>query len=446
MTHLGLPPDSALDAGPLVRGLDYHGAKILAIIRHVPNSPWFLTAKMDAAEADAPESRLGWEMALITALIGLVNIAGAALVWRSQSARIHQERLEWFYAIANDTPAYLWMADSEVENSFINAPLARFLGSGESSLSQAWSDRVHPDDAAMTRSRFLECLRTQSEYHDEFRLRRHDGEYRWMVSKGVPRFSPAGVFLGYAGSVLDITGRRLAEQKLREANETLGRELAESTRKEEAIQDLSARLIDAQEEERKRLARELHDDLSQQIAALSMATGNLKRQIPEDRTEARAQSDRIHQKLVQLAEAVRRMSHELHPAILQYSGLAAALRSYCEEFGALTGIRVAVRIEGGFENVAAPAALCLFRVAQEALRNVAKHAGVTAAQVVLRHADGSLNLTISDEGSGMEPGWEVRKRGLGLLNIQERARLVCGKVEIRSQPGKGTRVSIQVPD
>jgi PAS domain S-box-containing protein len=446
MSHLGLPPDSALDAGPLVRGLDYHGARILAILRHVPNSPWFLTVKMDAAEADAPESRLGWEMAFITALIGLVTIAGAALVWRSQRARIHQERLEWFYAIANDTPAYLWMADPKIENSFINAPFARFLGTGETSLADAWTKLVHPEDAERARAMFLECLRTHSEYLNEFRMRRHDGEYRWIVSKGVPRFSPAGTFLGFAGSALDITGRRLAEQKLREANETLASELAESTRKEEEIQDLSARLIDAQEEERKRLARELHDDLSQQIAALSMATGNLKRQIPEDRTEARAQSDRIHQKLVQLAEAVRRMSHELHPAMLQYAGLPAALRSYCEEFGALSGIGVALEIEGSFEHVAAPSALCLFRVAQEALRNIAKHAGVSQATVTLRHADGSLDLTVADEGAGMETGRGIKKAGLGLLNIQERARLVRGKVEILSQPGKGTTIRVQVPD
>ena len=263
-------------------------------------------------------------------------------------------------------------------------------------------------------------------------MRRYDGEYRWMVSKAVPRFSAQGVFLGFAGSMLDVTGRRLAERQLREANESL--------------HVLSSRLIDAQEDERKRLARELHDDLSQQIAALSIATGNLKRQIPEERVEARAQSDRIHGKLVQLADAVRRMSHELHPAILQYSGLAAALRSYCEEFGALTGIHVSLQIQGSFEGVGAEVALCLFRVAQEALRNVAKHARVSTAAVELQRAGGVLQLTISDAGAGMETGRAASKAGLGLLNIQERARLAKGRVEIRSSPGQGTVVTVQVPE
>src|SRR5207253_722504 len=119
------------------------------------------------------------------------------------------------------------------------------------------------------------------------------------------------------------------------------------------------RLIGAQEEERKRLARELHDDLSQQIAGLSLAVGNLKKHIPGEPGDGRAQSDRIHQKLVQVAETVRRISHELHPTILQYSGLAPALRSHCAEFGALTGVQAKLTINGEFDGVQSGAALCI---------------------------------------------------------------------------------------
>jgi PAS domain S-box-containing protein len=431
MTGLGFPPDFALDSPHVVRSIDYRGAPVIAVLRHIPNSPWFMTAKIDAAEADAPEHRLGWEMALIAALIAVVNVTGAAVVWRGQRARIHEERMAWFYAIANDTPAYLWMADTELGNSFINTPFAKFLGTARTQLANTWSDAIHPDDAGQARALFLESMKKQIGYTHEFRLRRYDGEYRWIVSKAEPRFSAKGKFLGFAGSALDITGRRLAERKLREANESL--------------QELSSRLIGAQEEERKRLARELHDDLSQQIAALSLATGNLKRQIPKERAEALAQADGIHNKLVELAEAVRRMSHELHPAILQYSGLAPALRAYCEEFGALTGLEIALTVKGSFEHVAPAAALCLFRVAQEALRNVAKHARVSAASVELRRVDGVLQLTVSDNGVGMETGIAAAKAGLGLLNIQERARLVGGKVEIRSGAGQGTSIMVEVP-
>jgi signal transduction histidine kinase len=275
-------------------------------------------------------------------------------------------------------------------------------------------------------------MKAQTGYTHEFRMRRYDGEYREVVSKAAPRFSPKGKFLGFAGSIIDLTGRRLAERRLREANQSL--------------QQLSSRLIGAQEEERKRLARELHDDVSQQIAALSMATGNLKRQLPKDCGDAQRQADLIYGNLVQLAEAVRRLSHELHPAVLQYSGLEPALRSYCEEFGALSGLEIALEIEGSFAGVAPDAALCLFRVAQEALRNVVKHAGVSKASVELRRSQGMLRLKVSDSGVGMEPGVAAAKAGLGLLSIRERARLVGGKTEIRSVPGEGTSVTVEIPE
>ena len=432
ISSLGLPPDGAIEPGLVFHSADYRGAPVIAYLNRVPNSPWYITVKIDAAEADAPEKRLGWEMAAITGLIALVNLTGAAVVWRGRNARSQEEKTAWFYAIANDTPAYLWMADPKMENSFLNTPLAKFLGTQHTHLRQAWTDGIHPDDAERARSTFREHMKNHTGYTHEYRIQRFDGEYRWVVSQGVPRFSADGDFLGFAGSLLDVTGRRLAEGRLREANKRL--------------QELSSRLIGAQEEERKRLARELHDDLSQQIAAVSLATGNLKRHIPGERPEARAQADAIHAKLVGLAEAVRRMSHELHPAVLQYSGLEPAMRSYCEEFGALTGLDIALNIEGSFEGVAPDAALCLFRVAQETLRNVVKHAKVKEAKVELRRAKGVLSLRVSDSGVGMEKGRDRSKAGLGLLNIQERARLVGGKAEIRSEPGQGTSIRVEIPE
>ena len=122
------------------------------------------------------------------------------------------------------------------------------------------------------------------------------------------------------------------------------------------------------------------------------------------------------------------------------------MRSYCEEFGALTGLEIVLEIEGSFEGVAPDAALCLFRVAQEALRNVVKHAKVKQAQVELGRAGGVLSLRVSDKGVGMERGRGPSKAGLGLLNIQERARLVGGKAEIRSEPGQGTSVRVEIPE
>jgi hypothetical protein len=147
-----VPPDEVLDTGWSLAGTDYRGVRVLGTIRRVPDSDWYLLCNIDVDEVVAPLHRLGWEMGLITALIGLANAAGAGLIWRVQQARISRQREAWFQSVANDTPAYLWMASVGQENSFVNRPLRKFLGTGTESLSKSWAEYVHPDDAARTRS------------------------------------------------------------------------------------------------------------------------------------------------------------------------------------------------------------------------------------------------------------------------------------------------------
>jgi PAS domain S-box-containing protein len=426
-----VPDEKVFLRGWLRKAKDYRGVPALIMVRHIPNSPWYLSAKIDVSEVEAPLRRLWWEIASIVVLIGVAAIAGAGLIWRSLQLHIHREREQWLRAVANETPAYLWMSSATEENSFINKPFADFLGMDRQSLLWDWANHLHPEDAERTRARFLDCQARRSQYAAEFRIRRSDGEYRWMVSRGLPRFSAKGDFVGYAGSLLDITDRKQAEEQLRTTNAALAEELDERTRTEKEIQALSARLINAQEEERTRLARELHDDLSQQIAALSIATSNLKTDIPEEQAGARAQSDRLQQKLADLAESIRRLSHELHPAVLKHAGLAAALRAYCSEFSSLTGIRVALEAEGSFDGLPSAASLCIYRIVQEGLQNVAKHARVT--------------LTIVDRGAGMAPDRTGAAVGLGLVSIKERTRLVNGTVNIQSTPNQGTTITVSIP-
>jgi PAS domain S-box-containing protein len=354
-------PEEVLVRGWLRHTKDYRGVPVIVMVRRIPDSTWFLNAKIDVSEVEAPLRRLLWEMASMVVLILVANGAVVGLIWRNRQLHIHREREEWFRAVANDTPAYLWMSSRNEENSFINKPLRAFLGTDQQA---AWTSHLHPDDRERARVRFLECLTTGCQYLDEYRIRRFDGEDRWVIAEGVPRFSSKGEFEGYAGSLLDITERKEAEERLRAVNADLARELEERTRTEKEVQALSARLISAQEEERALLARELHDDVSQQIAALSIGMSNLKRQIPQQQADVREQSDRIHQKLVHVAESIRRLSHELHPAVLEYSGLAAALRTFCSEFESSTGIRVSLQAYGSFESVPSPVAVCIYRITQ----------------------------------------------------------------------------------
>lgn len=436
------PSDKVLAEGWQFTRVDEYGMPWLNVVRHIPGSRWYLLCQIHQAEVDVAPDRLGLEMAAVTLLIALASGLGVVLIWRGQRERLHREQEEMLYAVSNDTPAYLWMASTDYGTLFINVPFRKFLGLEGRAPSSTWVAAVHPDDAESRLTTLRESMAERRPHLSEFRVRRFDGQYRNMVSEGAPRFSPSGEFLGYAGSLNDITERKQAEEGLRLANASLARELEERTRKEQEILALSTRLIDVQEEERKRLARELHDDLNQRIAALSIAMGNLKRHIPEQYEEARAQSDRIQRNLVLLAELVRRISHELHTAVLQYSGLRAALEAYCEE---MTGLRISLRIEGAVDEASAPAALCIYRIAQEALQNVAKHAGVDSATVELRREGERLHFRISDAGLGMEAGASEKSTGLGLVSIAERARLAGGSARFESRPGEGTTVIVDIP-
>lgn len=297
---------------------------------------------------------------------------------------------------------------------------------------EGYLERVHPDDREFMRTTIEQALRDRKPFALEERIVRPDGEVRTLHSQGKWVFDESGQLVKLVGTCQDITERKRTEQQLLEANT--------------ALHSLSARLIHAQEEERTRIARELHDDLSQQIAAVSIAVSNLKRGIPGERDDLRTQSERIQQRAIQLAGAVRRISHELHPAILEHAGLAAALIGYCEEVQELTGIRVTRRTEGTFTGVAAPVALAVYRIAQEALQNVVKHARVDECDVLLERTGGSVLLRVSDGGGGLSGDAENSVKGLGLISMKERARAINGEIRIDGRAGHGTVLTLNAPD
>ncbi len=189
----------------------------------------------------------------------------------------------------------------------------------------------------------------------------------------------------------------------------------------------------------------MHDGLGQQIAALSISVAGLKRQIPESDAEPRERMVRLQQRIAAIADGVRRISHELHPAVLELAGIVPALRSYCKQFSSDNGIAVSLEAAGSFDHLPADAALCLYRVAQESLQNVAKHSGAKEAVVQLKLAQESVLMTVADRGRGFDAQAPAFRAGLGLVSMKERARLLHGRLEISSVPGEGTRLQVSIP-
>lgn len=210
------------------------------------------------------------------------------------------------------------------------------------------------------------------------------------------------------------------------------------------ITALNERLMKAQEEERSRIAGELHDGILQQITSLSLLLGSARRQVPGE-SQAKEKIGDVQKKLIEVGKDIRELSHELHPAVLQESGLPAALSSYCEEFSKARSIPVACEAEESVKNLSPGAALCIYRIAQEALGNVAKHSGAKHVHVRLSHTDGRVRLSVSDNGIGFTPDRAGEFGGLGLINMRERVRQLQGTLDFESGPGQGTTVRAEVP-
>lgn len=215
--------------------------------------------------------------------------------------------------------------------------------------------------------------------------------------------------------------------------------------KQSELRKLASRLIRAQEDERRRLARELHDDLTQRLAGLGMLAGGLAREVHQGRAENVApRVAELGRELELLASDAQVLARELHPAMLQNLGLEAALRAECATFGERTGLRIHFVSCEVPETLDAEVSLVLYRIAQEALRNVLSHARSSEARVALERRGAELRLEIEDTGPGFDPGRVRGRPGMGLASMAERALLIGSRLEIDSAPGRGTRIVVRV--
>jgi len=210
------------------------------------------------------------------------------------------------------------------------------------------------------------------------------------------------------------------------------------------IRALNEQLIKVQEAERMRIAGELHDGVLQQITSLVLRLGKVKRQVPPD-SEAKSTIGGLQQELIKVGMVLRHISHEMHPALLQEAGLPAALSAYCEEFTKVRGLLVSSVTDQSVEELSPGAALCLYRIAQEALGNAAKYSEAKKVEVRLTRSNGTVCLSVSDDGIGCAPDQLGKSGGLGVINMRERVLQLRGTFEFKSKQGRGTTVKAEVP-
>jgi PAS domain S-box-containing protein len=352
-------------------------------------------------------------------------VLAAVVEEHEQDERELREGEERFRLAADTAPVLIWMSSTDKLCNFFNQGWLDFTGrSMEDEVGSGWALGVHPDDLEVCLETYSASFDARVDFEMEYRLRRFDGEYRWVIHHGVPRFESDGTFCGYIGSCADITERKSAS---------------------ESLQALTGRLIHAQEEERARIARELHDDFSQGLALQCIDLEQLLKKLPESEMQGRAMLLKLLKGTKAMSKDLRSLSHQLHSSKLEFVGLVPALSGFCQEIAEKYKIEVHFTECGTPLNIPKDVALCLLRITQEALGNVIKHSQAKRAQVELGANEYGLSLRIADEGRGFDPDGVHPGAGLGLVGMTERLRLVRGRLLIRSELMQGTEIFAEVP-
>ena len=348
----------------------------------------------------------------------------ADLIERTLAEEALRESEERFRLIANTAPVMIWMLDAEKQITYLNQTCLDYTGHPLDALfGQQRAQVLHPDDEERSLEVYEKAFEQREVFQMEHRLRRHDGEYRWMMTAGVPRYDVDGAFIGYIGTAVDITERKLSE---------------------EALSTVSQRLIEAHEEERTRIARELHDDINQRLTIVSISLDQLK-QSPSAAAAIVERIGEVRQQIVDLVADVQALSHRLHPPRLEFLGLEAAAKRLCEELSNRHGISIDAHFENIPKALPLEISLSLYRVLQEALQNVVKHSGSEEAHVSLSGHIDTLTMAIQDSGAGFDPHEAMRGSGLGVTSMKERLKNVGGQLSIHSQRGLGTTIHAVAP-
>jgi PAS domain S-box-containing protein len=362
---------------------------------------------------------------LLLLLIQALLIIG--LLWqraRNRKADLHlRESEERFRLMADTSPALVWMCNKEGNVTYLNNKRIEFTGRDPAGrLGDLWLAFIHPDDVQSVQAANERALERQEGFSKQYRLRRRDGVYRWMLDIAAPRIDGDGSFAGFVGSAADITDQKMAQ---------------------EALEKIGGKLIEAQEEERTRIARELHDDICQRLALLSMELEQANR--GSNASSGSPKIEQIRRHCAEIATDVQALSHKLHSSKLEYLGLAAATRSFCREFALQHDVLVDFADEDVATFLPRDISLSLFRVTQEALQNALKYSGVRRFSVSLRSSADEIQLEVSDQGVGFDVESASREKGLGLVSMQERVHLVHGIFTIASIVNGGTRILVRVP-
>jgi PAS domain S-box-containing protein len=371
------------------------------------------------------ENALALQMFLLVMAIPLMLLA-VIVQEQTRSKDALRESEERTLLASEAAQLGMWMWDIQQRKMWVSEKLRELLqfSATEPLTYQGFLQRVHHADRTRVNEAIQRALAERGRYQCEYRVTRREGGWRWMSDTGRVRSDSADAPVLLLGVSMDVTERRRSEEESR---------------------FVSSKLITAQEDERKRIARDLHDDLNQRLALLSVQMDVFSTGLQRPDGEAREVLDSMISQVKDLSTEVHRLSYQLHPAKLDQLGLVIAARTFCREVSAQSRIPIQFEQQNIPRDLSADVALCLYRVTQEALQNSIRHSGGAAIQVSLTAAAGQIQLIIADKGKGFDVDSVIHNGGLGLVSMRERVRQVNGSILFSSSPGQGARIEVTVP-
>jgi PAS domain S-box-containing protein len=434
---------AALGQEGIVRGVDYRNQPVLAVNRIIPDSPWFLTAKIDLAEVDAPLRRWSYLIPILTTTMILAAGLGVALIWRNRDVQFYRQqyqseserrslsqRYEYLTKYANDI---ILLTNMDWQIIEANDRAAESYGYSGDELFN-----LHLWDLVSDHHFVTEPEKMGQEGQNGFRFEatncRKDGTT-----------FPAEI----SSSLIEMGENRIYQYIIRDVSERKSKEKA-LQESEQQLRFLSSQLLIVQENERRWISKELHDELGQTLMILKFQISSIETRLSNNQKTLRKECQDLLHYLDDSIENVRRLSRDLSPMALEQFGLAHALQNLLENFSKHHNIQWDPSQFDRLENLFTPLSqINVYRIFQESLTNIGRHAHATEIEIGIEKRDGYITFNIQDNGKGFDTqailNPETGPRGIGLVTLQERSRMAGGHLEIRSRPEAGTQLTLTIP-
>ncbi len=375
------------------------------------------------------------EIALLVEATGDVSFALEVFEKESQRQKAEQGIVESerrYHTLAEVSPVGIFHTDETGYTTYVNPRWCQISGmTYQAAMGNGWFDAVHKEDRGKLQQGWEEATKKKEVSVSEYRFVRPNGTIAWVIGQAIPERDADGNIIGYVGTTTDITERKKYEKELQESSEKL--------------RQLTAHLLNVREEERKRIGREIHDELGQQLTAIKMDVSWISKKTDPGNEVFKTKLQNVITLLDGGNQSIRRILNELRPVILDDYGLLEALKWQAKQFSNNTGIPVSFKTSESQVRIREDIATCVFRVFQEALTNITRYAKAKNVVVSLDIDEESILLNIEDDGIGFDTELTNTKMSFGILGMKERVFSLNGNFSLISSPGKGTKVRVNLP-